>query len=113
MKSQFGLFMRQNRQAAGHTVLTLAHAIGCDPATIEAVESNLRPPPGQFLVAWANELRLTVEAIVLCFVNQQARKMCLEAGITPLFKVVPADWGEEYGMVSKMVADQVSSGYRR
>lgn len=92
MKSHFGLFMRQMREAAGLDVKMLSHLVGCEVTIIDAVETNVRPPPGRYLIAWANAINMTVEDIVMLYINQQARRMCLEAGITPLFKVVPASW---------------------
>jgi hypothetical protein len=69
----------------------LAELIGCDALLIERVETNIMPIPGIFLVAWANALHTQPERLILEYINQQARCMCLDAGLTPLFKVVPLE----------------------
>lgn len=94
MNTHFGLTMRQFRQAAGLDQQTLAYRIGCDKHLINNVEMNLKPPPGEFLIAWANELRIMPEQIILMWLNQQGLKMMKEAGIAVPFKIVAATWEE-------------------
>lgn len=81
MKSHFGLFIKQSRQAAGHTVESLAYAIGCDKVLIESVERNLRRPPGNMMIAWCNEIRFPFEQMAYLFAKEQIRMMYLEAGL--------------------------------
>lgn len=90
-RSQFGSFMRQHRMIRLLSEADLAQRIGCDVSEVVAVERNLRQIPGRYLVAWANELRLTPEQVVVMYVNQEARRMLLEAGVPVLFSIVPVD----------------------
>jgi hypothetical protein len=85
----------------------LAYEVGCDKSLIEAVEMNLKPPPGALLGRWADAIGLSPETVILCYINQQAKKMCLEAGIAPLFKVVEADWDRD----SNLIRDEREARY--
>jgi len=109
MEYQLGL--RQLRQEKGFSVERLAHRISCSPHLIGAVEAGVQPIPGHMLITWANTLRVSPEELILFWINQQARKMCLDAGIEPSFKVVPVDepelvGGNEWG--GDQSSDQVS-----
>jgi len=86
----FGLVARQLRQSVGHTNESLARVVGCDVRTVDAVELSIKPIPGKFLVAWADAVRIQPEMLVYLYLNEQAKRMCVEAGVTPLFKLVPA-----------------------
>ena len=94
MNTAFGFYLSHMRLTQNLTQEALAAYVGCDPSVVAAVEKSLRPVPGNYLIAWANALKLSPEEIILMYVNSVTRKMCLDAGITPLFKVVPANWSE-------------------
>lgn len=81
MKQHFGLLMRQARQAVGHTPESLARAVGCEQTLIEAVEMNIKAPPGRFMIAWSNEIRFPFEQMAFLYAKEQIKKMYIEAGL--------------------------------
>lgn len=86
-KSLFGLSMRTRRDLRGLSRQGLSWMVGCDERLIERVETNLCEVPGEHLVAWANALCVQPEDIIFDYINQEARRMLLDAGITVHFKL--------------------------
>lgn len=92
MKNRFGSYLKQHRMLAQLSVEDLARQVGCDPHLVRRVEMNVNEIPGEFLVAWSNCLGMDANEIILLFVNEKVREMCLDARLALLFKIIPADW---------------------
>ena len=107
-KSLFGLVMRTRRESCGFSQKELAYCVGCDETLIDRVERASLKIPGVYLVAWANALRLPPERVVLDYVNHEVRTMCLDAGIAPLFRIVPLE--ENYAAAPLSALEQAHAG---
>lgn len=75
MKRHYGLMLKQLRQAVGYTPEQLAYTVGCPLNVVEAAESNRRPIPGEFVVAYANALKENFELFVSVWLQEEAEKI--------------------------------------
>lgn len=98
MKSHYGLVLRQLRQHRGLSIKQLAYEAGCHESVIIAAESNLRPIPGENIIAYSNALRENFETLVSLWLQQVAEKILPEGhpglsftSTTPMAQVNTSD----------------------
>lgn len=94
IRSLFGPWIRTQRNLLGLTEAQFATRVGCSAALVRDVECNTRPIPGEFLRSWAESLLIQPEVLIAHYLNQEARRMCLEAHVEQLWQLTPVSWEE-------------------
>ena len=88
----YGLMLRQLRQSRRLTPEQLAYEVGCHVSVVEAAESNKRPVPGEYIIAYSNALKENFEVLVSLWLQQVAEKILPEGHPGLSFSQSPPDF---------------------
>jgi transcriptional regulator with XRE-family HTH domain len=97
----FGLTLCELREARGISRESLAYEIGVGLDTVENVELNRIEMPVSLWTIWADAIRVPPSQLVALYLNNKARKICLDAHLPYIFHLTVTEESAQYDQLNQ------------